>query len=483
MSTDADIVPVEGDELSPCLRLAIPGLAEWLGWGIRGQIGHERGAMIPGSLVGLSLALTASDPEIRRRAGLMGAVGAMGTSFGGTETYGQTIGLTMGETRHQTYWWGMLGLAIKGGAWIGLSGTYLGMAASDKNYSPTELLWLTGVMNALWHLGVNAVNRPHEPPHALPRLYFSGGSPKSPPRPEVWAGQWLALLGLLSYVSLVKGDRRAAIMGAYGILGGAAGFSGAQGIQAWARGKGLVRSDGLYRYLDWWKVMETTYGLIAGTYLAAGMMAAEGAGGRLPARKDVSLLQGLIGRAAGGYALMSHLEDRPWTGPAMDSMIIANAAIANAFACDVSAWMETLPLVHAYTTKDTIQYYRNEAGLQQAIPGVKRWSCIAGAALSALSPLLAWAQRSGSRSAAAVGLLAAAWGQTTLSHVKMLLDRQMLQPDDRGARALPAREMIKRVIKGSKERQPGQFGTETAFTVAALVLTGLVAYVLCKRRD
>jgi len=481
MSTD--LVTTERDELSPLARLAIPGLAEWLGWGIRGQIGHERGAMIPGSLVGLSLALTASDPEIRRRAGLMGAAGAMGTSFGGTETYGQTIGLTMSETRDETYWWGMLGLAIKGGAWIGLSGTYLGMAASDKNYTPLELLWLTGAMTALWHLGVETVNRPHEPPERLPRFYFSGGSPESAPRPEVWAGQWFALLGLLGYVALVRGDLRAAIMGAYGILGGAAGFSGAQAIQAWARGAGVMKSEGLYRYLDWWKVMETTYGFIAGTCLGAGMMVAEAAGEPLRARKEVSLLQAMIGRAAGGYALGSDLAERPWTGPAMDSMVIGNAAIANAFACDVSAWMETLPLVHTYTTKNTIEYYRNEAGLEAAVPAVKRWSCVAGAALSAVSALLARAERSGSRCAAAAGLLLAAWGQTTLSHVKMLMDRQMLEPDERGAKALPACDMVKRVIRGSKERQPGQFGTETAFTVAALVLTGLVAWVLSKRRD
>ncbi|UCH35171.1 MAG: hypothetical protein JSV65_02130, partial [Armatimonadota bacterium] len=223
-----DLATIERDELSPCLRLTIPAIAMWLGWGIRGQIGHERGAMIPGSLVGLSLALTASDPEIRRRAGLLGAAGAMGTSFGGTETYAQTIGLTQNATRDETYWWGMLGLAVKGGVWIGLSGTYLGMAVSEKDYTPFELLWLTGTMTALWHLAVETVNRPHEAPDDLPRIYFSGPRGVDKPRPEVWAGQWFALLGLLSYAALIRRDRSAAIMGAYGILGGAAGFAGAQ---------------------------------------------------------------------------------------------------------------------------------------------------------------------------------------------------------------------------------------------------------------
>lgn len=466
------------DEIPPCVRLAIPGLAMWLGWGIRGQIGHERGAMIPGALVGLSLALTSSDPEVRRRAGLLGASGAMGTSFGGTETYGQTIGLTMDETRDETYWWGMLGLAVKGGAWIGLSGTYLGMASGDRDYTPSELLWMTGAMNALWHLGVETFNRPHQPPDKLPRIYFSSRS-GTPPRPEVWAGQWLALAGLLSYALLVKGDRAAGIMGAYGILGGAVGFSGAQAIQAALRARRERLPEWFRRYVDVWKIMETGFGLIAGTYLGAGAMMAESAVAPLPPRREVPVWQTMLGRAAGTYAIGAHLLNQPWTVQAMDSMIIGNAAIANAFGCDYSAWSEALPLVHVYTTKDTMRYYREEAGLQAAIPALLRWSGMAVGTMLALSPALARAEKSGSRWAAAVGLLLAAWGQTALSHVKMLLDREMLEPKPRAA--LPAREMIKRVIAGSKERRPGQLGTEAAFTVAALLLTGLVAYALGKR--
>jgi len=470
----------KSDELHPLVRVLTPALAMWLGWGIRGQIGHEPGAMIPGSLAGLALALDASDPEIRRRAGLLGATGAMGMSFGGTETYAQTIGLTQGTTRDETYWWGMLGLAIKGGAWIGLAGTYLGMAAGDRDYSPLELLGLTGAMTALWHLGVETINRPHEPPDRMPRWYFSGGPAHSPPRPEVWAGQWFALLGLLTY-AMLKGDRAAAITGAYGILGGAAGFSGSQAIQAWLHKKSFVRGDGLWRYLDVWKVMETTYGAIAGAYLGAGMMMAESVVSPLAPRKPAPLWQAMLGRAAGGFAVISHLLDRPWTGPAMDQMIIANAAMANAFGCEVSAWSETLPLVHWYTTKNAIEYFHTEADLDAIVPAVKCWSGAWAGVLSALSPVLAHLERNGSRVAAAVGLLLAAWGQTKLSHVKMLVDRQMFDIEHGKLKPTPVTEIVKRVYNGSKKRHSGQFGTEAAFTVAAVLLTGLVAYALRKR--
>ena len=473
-----DTALAKRDELSPFVRLAIPGLATWLGWGIRGQIGHERGAMIPGSLVGLSLALTSSDPEIHRRAGLLGAAGAMGMSFGGTETYGQTLGLSHGPTRDETYWWGILGVAVKGGAWIGLCGTYLGMAASDKDYGPFELMLLTAQSTALWRMGVEMLNRPHEPPERLPRIYFSGPRGVDQPRPEVWAGQWFALLGLLGYL-VVKRDRTALIMASYGILGGAAGFAGGQALQAW--GTRRQPSQLISRYFGWWKVMETTFGLIAGTFLGAGMMAARPDHLRLARRKRFGLEETMLARAAGKYALYEHLNDRPWTAHAMDSMVIGGLAIADAFACNLSAWLQTLPLVHGYTMKDTAEYWRS-IDRDDLIPDCTRPAVMAVGGLAALAALLVPLQANGSRWAAGVGLLKAAWGQSLLSHVKMLLPA-VREPGDAEKPALPPAEKVKQAARRAAQKQPGQLGVETAFAVATLVLTGLVVYALSKRGD
>ncbi|UCH35368.1 MAG: hypothetical protein JSV65_03180, partial [Armatimonadota bacterium] len=277
--------------------------------------------------------------------------------------------------------------------------------------------------------------------------------------------------------------RSAAIMGAYGILGGAAGFAGAQAVQAALQARRDDMPDWFRHYVDIWKIMETGFGLIAGAYLSAGLMMTEAAGRRLRPRKDISALESTIGRAAGYYALAEHLQDRPWTERAMDSMVIGNAAMANAFACNTSAWLDALPLVHAYTTKDTIEYWRNEAKWEEPIPILTRWSGIAAAVMAALSPLLARAQGSGSRWPAAIGMLLAAWGQSMLSHVKMLLDREMFEAGEEEPKALPAAEVVKRVAEGSKQRRPGQFATETAFTVVAVLLTGLAAWALSKRGD
>jgi len=465
-------------------KVATPGLAGWLGWGIRGQMGHETGAMVPGGMIGLSLALTSDDPELRRRAGLMGAVGAMGISFGGTETYGQTLGLTMGDTREETYWWGLLGTTVKGGAWFGLGGTYLGMAAGDVPYSPIELLALAGVESALWHLGIELLNRPHDPPDRLPAIYFSDryhlDDPNSEPRQEYWGGQWLALLGLLAYAA-AKGDHTALIMGLTGILGGAAGFTGGQAIQAWARSANL--SEKVNRSVDYWKVMETTFGAVGGAGLGLGMHLARLGQPPLPPRKHCSFWERALVAAAGAFALIEDLAEKPWTEDAMDSMQIGGAGIAAAFSSDEAAWLEALPLVNAYMVQNTVEYFRDERKMREVAATVDQASLPVSSTLGLLGLALSRLEANGGRGPAGLGLLAMAWAHTNLSHVKMLSNEETLGLNDPDRRPLPALKMVEQVVRRNA-RGPGlsQLVTETAFSVAALGLSALVLWAFTKRK-
>ena len=250
----------------------IPALAFCLGWGIRGVFGHKRGPMVPGAMAGLSLALSPGS-KLRKRAGWMMAAAVAGFSFGGEETYGQTIGLTQGPSRKQTYWWGLLGLAVKGAPWVGLGALYMGMAAGRRKYTLKEIALLSGGLLGMGALGTQLLNRPHQPPDRLPRIYFSNfvnpADPNNPPRIECWGGLWAGFLFLWAYVSLVKRDPFASRMGAWGLLGGAAGFPAGQAIQAWRRGKESF-PPALDRWIDWWKVMEMTFGFIAGLALGLG---------------------------------------------------------------------------------------------------------------------------------------------------------------------------------------------------------------------
>ena len=61
---------------------------------MRGNWGHEYGAMIPGALSAMSIATTSGREDWLRRIGWFGFFGAMGWSFGGSMSYGLIIGHT-----------------------------------------------------------------------------------------------------------------------------------------------------------------------------------------------------------------------------------------------------------------------------------------------------------------------------------------------------------------------------------------------------
>ena len=246
-----------------------PALAMCLGWGIRGQFGGETGAMVPGALVGLALALLSG---CRGKDALrLAAVATFACSLGGMMTYGQTIGLVQNPVQGQypppTYWWGLLGLAVKGGVWIGITGAFLAIAASDR-YRPRELVFLLLGLLGLFVVGVYLLNRPHHPPDALPPIYFS--DPRSAkPRVEWWGGLWFALLGLMVYMGAVKKHRQGVAMALWGVLAGAIGFSFGEVLQAWGTHQKPF-GEAVHRWLDWWKVMEMTFGFVAGAGLGIG---------------------------------------------------------------------------------------------------------------------------------------------------------------------------------------------------------------------
>jgi len=243
----------------------LPALAMCLGWGIRGQFGGETGAMVPGAMVGLALALLSGWKA--KDALRLAAVATFACSLGGMMTYGQTIGLVQNQYPSPTYWWGLLGLAVKGGVWIGITGAFLAVAASDR-YRPRELFFLMLGLLMLFVAGVNLLNRPHSPPDAMPPIYFSDPH-SAKPRVEWWGGLWFALIGLMVYTGAFKKHRQAVAMALWGVLAGAIGFSFGEVLQAWGTHHKPF-GEGAQRWIDWWKVMEMTFGFVAGAGLSIG---------------------------------------------------------------------------------------------------------------------------------------------------------------------------------------------------------------------
>lgn len=269
------------------LRAIVLGaMAGGMGWGIRGQYGHETGAMIAGDLIGFVLVLLFMPHATSLRGARAVALTAVGIAFGGSMTYGQTLGLTHSPNfvgNWAALRWGMLGLFLKGGIWFGFAGAFLGIGLSGKRWRSLEMLALLVVMWGLILVGIRVLNRPFDPAHrVLPPLYFSfdwywqpEAGPELKPRPEVWGGLLFALAGLIAYAQTVRGDRLARNLAAIGFLAGGLGFPLGQCIQAfhgWNRE--LFRTgalQGVGTHVNWWNMMETTFGAIGGAGLAFGV--------------------------------------------------------------------------------------------------------------------------------------------------------------------------------------------------------------------
>lgn len=271
-------------EVSVWQPVVLAAAAGGLGWGIRGQYGHETGAMIAGLLVSTTLVFV-----LFRHLPIAISIRAIawatvGIGFGGAMTYGQTIGLTQDEAlvgNAAALRWGMLGLAIKGGIWIGFFGVFLGMGLGGRRYRALEIAGLFAGMVLLFFLGTNLLNAPFDPAHKiLPRIYFSDDWRWEPdavlkPRREVWGGLLLALGGAIAYVRLRRKDSIACHLALWAILAGALGFPLGQSLQAFHAWNREFFQSGVLATLDakinWWNFMETTFGTVFGAVIGLGV--------------------------------------------------------------------------------------------------------------------------------------------------------------------------------------------------------------------
>jgi len=255
-----------------------------LGWGIRGQYGHETGAMIAGVLVGTTLAYQVFPYLPLHRALRAIAALTVGIGLGGSMTYGQTIGLTQDALLigNQSAWlWGMLGLAIKGGLWIGLGGIWFGMALGSSEYRGRDVAMLMLGCIVLFLIGTWLWNEPFDPSsRRLPRIYFSESWYWKPdgilkPRREVWGGYAMVFIGLLAYTAWRKADGLAVRLGGWGFAGGALGFPLGQCLQsghAWHREwDQYAWIQSIAPLINWWNLMEISFGAIMAATLGTGL--------------------------------------------------------------------------------------------------------------------------------------------------------------------------------------------------------------------
>ena len=130
----------------PAMRFcALAAVIMAYGWGYRGTVGHEAGAMVPGALLGLALCLASGRLDWYRRTAVAGLFAAAGWAWGGSLSYmEQTFYVTSDSLPDVLFGYAML--CFLGALWAGCGGAILGLAFTEPR---SELERLARVFTAV----------------------------------------------------------------------------------------------------------------------------------------------------------------------------------------------------------------------------------------------------------------------------------------------------------------------------------------------
>jgi hypothetical protein len=129
----------------------LTALSLWLGWGIRGNFGHEYGAMIPGALAAMAAILLSGREDWHRRIVYFATFGALGWSFGGSISYMQVVAYThSGDSLSVLY--GFACLFVIGFLWAALGGAGTALPAIVDQAFLDSLFLPVGVVFFFWWL-------------------------------------------------------------------------------------------------------------------------------------------------------------------------------------------------------------------------------------------------------------------------------------------------------------------------------------------
>jgi hypothetical protein len=300
--------------------LLFASLAMSVGWGFRGDYGHEAGAMVPGALIALAICIASGRSDWWERGSLLAMVGAIGWAFGGQVSYGKVVGYT-GHTSFPDVAYGFACLFLIGAIWGSLGAGLLGFGVTKPRselerfagpliviYLGWQALAFTGYGKSMsqqvtsrypilsdsdWLSAALAVA--FAILYALPfrrarkACFFIAGLGLSwlisylllrgllglrmtPPRSDNWAGA----VGLVVFLALYcwrTRNRVALMLTSYGFLAGGVGFAVGDFIQMLGRAQwGPIGTYPMLQKLDYWKWMEQSFGLMMGFGVALGFL-------------------------------------------------------------------------------------------------------------------------------------------------------------------------------------------------------------------
>lgn len=148
----------------------LTGLSVSIGWGVRGQFGHEYGAALAGALAGMSIALLSGRQDWLPRVPYFALLGAVGFAFGGAMSYMKAVAY-MHSSDSATVLYGFVCVLVLGALWTAPAAAGLGLAAYLDREELTKLCIPLAAIFLAWHfLEVRGVYR------SLPWLRFLGGT-------------------------------------------------------------------------------------------------------------------------------------------------------------------------------------------------------------------------------------------------------------------------------------------------------------------
>jgi hypothetical protein len=119
------------------------------GWGYRGTVGHEAGAMVPGALLGMALCLASGRLDWYRRTAVAGLFAAAGWAWGGSLSYMEhTFYVTSDSFPDVLYGYTML--FFLAALWAGCGGAILGLALTEPRSELERLARVFAVVCAVF---------------------------------------------------------------------------------------------------------------------------------------------------------------------------------------------------------------------------------------------------------------------------------------------------------------------------------------------